>query len=194
MESVNGSGPRIEDAPLADFEEPSGPVSPLRWIFRVVAGVLILASFSTWVYAYSGFADRPAPDLLGDRALAVEAENICAAALTDIDAMPNALDAIDGPDRAVQIRNTTARFDAMVTDLEGLNLFDARDQQIFTDWLSNWRVILNDRLIYADAIAVDPQAQFLVTDVGVSERLDRRLTRFANTNLMTSCAAPTDVG
>ncbi len=180
--------------PVADFDVPKRPVSPLRWAFRGVAGVAIAASFAVWVYAYSGYADRETPDLLGDRALAANAEEICAAALQDVAAMPNALDAIDGADRASQIRLTTTRFEAMVTELEGLNLFDERDDRIFSGWLGNWRVMLGDRLAYADAIETDPEAQFYVSDIGVRERLDKRLTRFANTNLMTSCAAPTDVG
>lgn len=194
MQEQNGS-PQVMDHPQDQLDSgPSGPVSILRWAFRIVAGAIIAASFGVWVYAYSGFADRETPDLLGDRSLAASAENICAAALTDISAMPNALDAVDGEDRAQQIRLSTVRYEEMVTELEGLNLFDERDSRIFTGWLSNWRTLLQDRISYADAIEVDDQAQFFVSDVGVRERLDKRLTRFANTNLMTSCAAPTDVG
>ncbi len=204
MESQDGSGLKthnntevnstvVDDDVFGDGP-PAPPASPLRWMFRAIAGLVIAASFGVWVYAYSGYADRETPDLLGDRALAEEAETICAAALADVATMPNALDAVDGADRAGQIRQTTARFDTMVTELETLNFFDERDRTIFTAWLSDWRVILSDRLVYADAIAADPEAQFYVSDIGVTERLDKRLTRFANTNLITSCAAPTDVG
>ena len=198
MESQTDSNldvhPEPNRYPEADFDVPRQPVSPLRWAFRAIAGLAIAASFAVWVYAYSGFADRETPDLIGDRALAANAEEICAAALQDVDAMPNALDAVDGADRASQIRLTTARFEQMVTDLEGLSLFDERDARIFGGWLGDWRVMLGDRLTYADSIEADPEAQFYVSDIGVRERLDKRLTRFANTNLMTSCAAPTDVG
>jgi len=194
MEDNHASAQVMDELPDPLETAPSGPVSPLRWAFRIVAGAVIAASFGVWGYAYSGLADREKPDLLADRVLATSAEGICAAALGDISTMPNALDAVDGADRADQIRMSTARYEEMVTDLEGLNTADERDQRIFTGWLGNWRVMLGDRLAYADAIAVDDQAQFYVTDIGVKERLDRRLTRFANTNLMTSCAAPTDVG
>ncbi|MEM7322864.1 MAG: hypothetical protein AAF531_07250 [Actinomycetota bacterium] len=175
-------------------DEERKPAGPLTIIGRVVAGIVIAASFGVWVYAYSGYADRETPDLLADRPMAETAESICAAALRDVEAMPNALDAVDGADRAEQIRATTARFSVMVDDLDRLDRTTERDDQIFSDWLSDWRVLLNDRLIYADAIAVDPNAQFYITDTGVNERLDRRVTRFANTNLIVSCAAPTDVG
>lgn len=178
----------------ADPNQEQKPAGPLTIAFRVVAGVVVLASFGVWGYAYSGLADRETPDLLADRDLAAVAEQICAGAMADVTAMPNALDAADGADRGEQIRATTARFATMVDDLDNLDRTNQRDDQIYSSWLSDWRVLLGDRLTYADAITVDPDAQFYITDIGVTERLDKRVTRFANTNLMTSCAAPTDVG
>lgn len=185
----------FDASPDADPEStgPARRLSPFQILFRVVAGLVIAASFGVWVYAYSGLAKRDAPDLLADRGLASSAEAICANTLTDVAAMPNALDAADGSERAEQIRGATDRFEIMVGDLEALQTFDERDDRIYHSWLSDWRVILDDRRDYADRIAVDPEAQFYITDIGVSERLDKRLTRFANTNLMVSCAAPTDV-
>jgi hypothetical protein len=55
-------------------------------------------------------------------------------------------------------------------------------------------VLIQDRYDYATRIAGDPSAQFLITDTGAGERLDRRITRVADTNAMPSCAAPGDVG
>lgn len=161
---------------------------------RLVAGVAIAASFAIWVYAFSGAARRDPPDLLEDPQFAVRAEQICTAALADIDGMPGALDAIDGPDRGNQIRNTTVRFETMLDELDRLVSGSDRDIEIAGGWLADWRVLIQDRYNYADAITVDDQAQYLVTDVGVAERMDRRLTRVANTNAMPSCAAPGDVG
>ena len=170
-----------------------GPLSPFQILFRVVAGLVIAASFAVWVYAYSGLAERDTPDLLANRQLAETAEGICASTLADVNAMPNALDAVDGEERATQIRQATARFALMLDELDALATTDERDERIYRGWLSDWRVILGDRLDYADRIAADPEAQFYISDIGVTERLDKRLTRFANTNLMVSCAAPTDV-
>ncbi|MEM7275898.1 MAG: hypothetical protein AAF547_22675 [Actinomycetota bacterium] len=175
-------------------EEPGEKLGPARIAFRILAGLIIAASFGVWGYRFSGFADREAPDLLADRELVAVAEEICAAAVVDVEAMPGALDAVDGPDRADQLRATTARYRTMVDDLAALEPTSIRDDEIYRGWLSDWGVLLDDRLRYADAIAVDPNAQFFVSDIGVTERLDRRVTRMANTNLMTSCAAPTDVG
>lgn len=166
--------------------------------FRVMAGLVVVASFAVWVYAYSGMADRDAPDLLADTTLASTAEGLCAAAVADVAAMPNALDAVDGADRADQIRATSARFQTMIDALRGLDVDQAvgnpaRDEQIYRAWLADWQVLIEDRLDYASRIAVDPDAVFYITDTGVGERLDKRITRFANTNSMVSCASPTDV-
>ncbi len=169
------------------------PRSALQKLFRAGAGLVIAASFGVWAYAYSGFASREAPDVLADRALVAQAEDLCATAVDDVAALPNALDAADGAERATQIRASTDRFERLVDDLEALPIGDGRDSRIYRSWLSDWRVLLEDRRDYADRISVDPDAQFYITDIGVSERLDRRVTRFANTNLMVSCAAPTDV-
>lgn len=168
--------------------------STMRVAGRVFAGLVIVASFAIWIYAFSGAARRPAPDLFDDRSFPTAAEARCAAAVSDLAELPNALDAVDGADRAGQIRASSARLELMIDELDQLVGGTERDVEIATGWLSDWRVLVADRYRYADAIAEDPNAQFLVTDVGVDERLDRRITRLANTNSMPACAAPTDVG
>ncbi len=161
---------------------------------KLIVAMIILASFAIWVYAFSGAARRDAPDLLDDASFALQAESICASALDDLDRLPNALDAVDGADRGDQIRTSTARLELMLDELDGLVGGSDRDVEIASGWLADWRVLIEDRYRYADAITADTSSVFLVTDVGVSERLDRRLTRVANTNAMPSCAAPGDVG
>jgi hypothetical protein len=182
-------------APPPDDETGAdGPASTAGRIVYVLAAVVLLASFGTWGYVYSGAADRPPPDLLSDPAFAQRGEEVCAEAVADVAAMPSALDAADGRDRADQIRAATARFEQMVTELDGLVGGDDRDMEIQTGWLADWRVLLADRLSYAGAIAEDPDAQFYLTDTGAGERLDRRIKRLADTTGMYSCATPDDVG
>jgi hypothetical protein len=168
--------------------------SPLTLVGRALAGLVVIASFGIWAYRFSGQADRPPPDLLADTDLAARAEAICAAAVADVDAMPSAADAVDGPDRAEQVIRATDRFAVMVTELEALEVTGAEDQVIMNGWLGDWRVLLGDRRGYAEAVAIDPAAPFLMTDVAANERLDRRITRMATTNAMPSCAMPTDAG
>ncbi len=161
---------------------------------RILAGIVIVGSFGIWGYAYSGLARREPPDIVDHTPFTTDGEAACARAIVDLDALPDALDAVDGPDRAGQIRTSTARLEAMLDELDGLVGGDERDRDISREWLADWRVIISDRYRYADAIETDPDAQYYQSDIGVSERLDRRVTRFATTNQMLSCVAPTDVG
>lgn len=186
------------DADTDPGSGPSRPVGPFRrWLSRVVkavAAVIFVGSFGVWVYVYSGRADRPAPDLFDEPRFAQEAEAICAATMADLAALPNALTAADPIERAEQIRTATARLEVMVADLGAAASGSQRDLDIIDEWLGDWRVLLGDRYRYADALIDDPQgAQYLLTDTGIGERLDRRIDRLAATNAMLSCRIPGDV-
>jgi hypothetical protein len=174
--------------------EPRPARSRLARIPTVAIWTVVAASFGVWIYAFSGLARSDPPDLLDDEAFAPAAEERCAAALDDLAELPGALDAIDGGDRADQVRSANARLEQMLDELDGLVGGTARDVEITSGWLADWRVLIDDRYGYAERIEGDPSAQFLITDTGVSERLDRRITRVADTNDMPSCAAPGDVG
>lgn len=173
---------------------PGGQRSALVLLLRVVAGLAVAASFGVWAYAYSGRADRPPPDLLIDTELAATAETLCAAAVADVEAMPSATVAADGAERAEQVLRSTARFQTLIADLEALRVDEPDDRVIMSGWLTDWRVLMDDRLRYAEAVTEEPDTIFLLTNVAAGERLDRRITRVANTNRMPSCATPTDVG
>ncbi|MDH3294829.1 MAG: hypothetical protein OER95_10980 [Acidimicrobiia bacterium] len=160
---------------------------------RYFAIVTLIGSFGVWIYAFSGAADRDPPDLLDDATWSSDAEAVCAAALTEVEEMPGALDADDAAERSQQVLDTTDRFDIMVDELAELEAGTVRDSQITADWLADWYVLLDDRRRYARAIVDDPTAPFTITDTGVGERLDKRITRFATTNSMLSCVTPTDV-
>lgn len=190
---ATGNSPDV--APTTGARPPSiGPRRVLGFGVKAVAAAVFVGSFGIWAYAYSGLADRPAPDRFDEPAFALAAESICADAVTDLNALPSALRASDPIDRANQIRAATARLDQMVADLAASASGTPRDLEIIDEWLGDWRVMLGDRLRYAQALIDDPSsAQFLITDTGVNERLDRRITRLANSNAMPSCVVPGDV-
>lgn len=158
---------------------------------KYLAGAILLGSFGLWVYAY-GFVERSTPDEWDEASLGAQAEDICATAIADVASMPTALEAADSKARAEQIRASTARLSAMVDELASLAPATENDARMHTGWISDWQTFIADRYKYADAISEDPDAQLLLTAIG-PERLDRRLTRFADTNKMYSCVAPTDV-
>jgi hypothetical protein len=162
-------------------------------VVKLLAVVTLVGSFGVWIYAFSGAADRDPPDLLDDASWSEAAEAICSRAVADVEQLPGAIEASDVDERSAQVRAATDRFAEMLVELELLPTSSNRDAQITTDWLADWRTLTQDRYRYADRILDDPAAPFTITDIGVGERLDRRITRMATTNLMPSCGSPTDV-
>lgn len=160
---------------------------------KYLAIVAMFASFGVWGYIFSGAADREPPDLLSDKVWTAEAEALCLDAVADVAELPSAQNAADPAERSSQIRASTSRFQTMVDEIRQLSPEGERDTQITTAWLDDWQVLIDDRFRYADRIVQDPDQPFTITDTGVSERLDKRITRFANTNEMYSCVSPTDV-
>lgn len=173
--------------------------TPRFTLGRLALGVVVAASFGVWAYGFSGLAGRTAPDTLGDPSFVALAEPACAAANDVVEGLPDALDAEDNVDRAQQVRANTAVYGQLVDDLEDLLSDDrvtlnSRDTEITQEWLVDWRRFLADRLDYADRLELDEAAVFYVAASSGGERLERRITRFADTNDMLSCATPSDVG
>lgn len=160
---------------------------------RVIVGLIVLASFAVWGYAYSGRADRVAPDTYDDPTFAVLAEPICADAKAAVEALPNALDAVDNIERADQIRDANAIYTTMLNQLAEEMTGTDRDRGITELWINRWRLLLSDRSDYADRLQADPQAIFYLS-AEAGRRPERSITYVADTNLMFSCGAPTDVG
>lgn len=160
----------------------------------VVIALVIFASFAVWAYAYSGFADGPGPDELEDTTFVETAEARCATTMAELDRLPLALEADDNVERADQVVVATDLLAEMVDDLEAAVDGTESDRQILGAWLDDWRLYLDDRYRYADAVREDPAAPFLISDTGGPERLEKRITRFAQDSGMPSCATPPDVG
>lgn len=191
------------DQPEEELWDPSEPRRPWyqhlrrptkRDVPKIIGIAVALSSFAVWVYAYSGKAGRTTPDTLDNPAFAQQAEPVCAAAMDDLAAMPQAYDAKSGQERSGQIQASTARLETMVADLQTQVGGSPRDVQILNSWLGDWRTAIGDRYRYAAAIAADPGAQYLMSATGGNELLDTRITRMADTNRMSSCAMPGDVG
>jgi len=188
------SPPSTLDTPPAGTDRSRPWYASPTGLLKAVGIGLVVSTFGIWGYAYSGRADRPTPDLLADQTFPAAAEEICASAVADISAMPQALDAKDNGERADQVRASTARFEQMIGELAVVMGGTPRDVAIEQAWLGDWRVVVEDRYRYADAVADNPAAPYYMTDTGVNERLDRRVSRLATTNRMPSCGYPDDVG
>ncbi|NNE95850.1 MAG: hypothetical protein HKN24_07465 [Acidimicrobiales bacterium] len=186
-------------------------ISPLKRLFRVGVAVVVIASFGIWAYALSGVARRPPPDELdstralieaiedgtsyfefdGVAAYSVRAEALCE---TAIDQLGDPSRVSSGPARAAQLRESNRVLAAMVESLRRLPVATDRDDTLRSAWLDDWEVLIGDRARYADRVEENPAAVFSVSRVADNEGLERRLTRFARTNLMLPCGAPADVG
>lgn len=166
---------------------------------RILMGLIFFGSFGIWGYIFSGQAARTPPDLLNDDSFSVAAEARCVVANEIVASMPNAIAAEDNVDRAGQVRANTAVYAEMVADLDTLRsepaiVLDERDTEMTAEWIADWERFLADRLDYADRLEDDELAVFYVAASDGGERLERRITRFADTNTMESCGTPSDVG
>ncbi len=196
----------------SEADKPTYPkASPVKMLLRILVAIVVVGSFAVWVYAFSGTAGQPPPDELdstrglieanesdqpfveldGLPAYGKRAEVICESTVADLGDASRVESAVE---RAAQLRRSNRLLEQMVTQLRDLPVATERDDTLRTSWLDDWEVLISDRDRYADALEVDPTAFFTVSQVADNEGLERRLTRFARTNLMLPCGAPTDVG
>lgn len=155
--------------------------------------VTLIASFGVWGYAYSGQADRTFPDTLDDAGYAAEIESVCDSEMQRFDALPNAEVADDNVERAEQITDRNQVLIEMIDNIAMVEATTERDGRLTAEWMSDWRTYVAERQDYADRFAQDPTAVAYFSAVG-GERIEKRISRLATTNLMFSCETPSDVG
>lgn len=160
---------------------------------KIALSVSLVASFGIWGYALSGQADRVAPDTFDSPDYSASLESVCNGAKTALDALPNAEAAENNVERSQQITDRNGVLLAMIDDLAAVPTSSERDAGLASEWLGDWTTYVAERQDYADRFAEDATAVAYFSAVG-GERIEKRITRLANTNLMFSCATPTDVG
>jgi hypothetical protein len=167
----------------------------------VTIAVVVLSMLAMWGYVlYLAFGPgrQPPIDRLDDPAFADAGELLCAGAVADVEELPNAGASATPAERADVVDQADAVYAAMLDDLsvqartqvpEG----DERDRA--EEWIGDWRVYLDDRAAYADALRSDPDARLLVSEKpGEGRQITGWIDEFALANRMPSCATPTDVG
>jgi hypothetical protein len=160
-------------------------------VLAVAAVVLLVAMWGYVVYLAFGPGRQAPPDRLSDPTFATEAQAICEAAHAEVDQLPRAIEASDATQRADVIAEANARFTEMVDDLEAIAP-GGEDGEIVTKWLADWRVYLEDRADYAEALRRDPDAQLVVTAKD-REQITEYIDAFSADNKMITCATPIDV-
>ncbi len=160
---------------------------------KVAMSVTLVASFGVWGYAFSGLADRVAPDTFDNPDYASALDSVCEDSMATFDSLPNAEAAEDNVERAQQISDRNAVLTTMIDQLEAVPSTTDRDANLAGEWIVDWRTYVSERQDYADRFSNDATAIAYFSAVG-GERIEKRITRLARTNLMFSCETPTDVG
>lgn len=164
-------------------------------VFAVSMLFLVMGGFWAWVFMYQlqNRGEDDMPDRLDDLAWTAEADEICAVANAQVALLPSAPATPTADERADVIETATAEFEAMLVELEALApTGSSRDAVITAAWFTDYRVFLQDRLAYADALRADPGARFVVTEKYGSQ-ITKPVDRFARVNEMEACMSPGDV-
>ena len=187
-----------------DGDDAAGPDEggPRRFrVGRVAIALVVVTMLGMWGYVlYLAFGPgrQPPIDRLEDPAFADAGEVLCAAAVADVEELPNAGASATPAERADVVDRADAIYAAMLDDLavQASTQVPAGDErERAEEWIGDWRVYLEDRAQYADALRSDPDARLLVSEKpGEGRQITGWIDEFALANRMPSCATPADVG
>lgn len=158
----------------------------------VTAGVLVVVV--GWLYIL--FFYRPAKqiDELTDRTFPDAAQEICAAAMEKVDALPIASMAANPEERGDTVAAANAELAAMVDGLRAAQPSgDSPEDKGVREWVDDWDQHVNDRAVYAEELQSGEDARFLESTKG-ARQLSRAIDAFAQVNKMPACETPQDVG
>jgi hypothetical protein len=159
-------------------------VHPIRRALFVLM-MLLFALF--WIWALF-FASKTAVNKVDDRAWAARAEAICA----DVRPQLQALEAQASTDLAVRadlVRQSTGLLEQMLKDIVAVPPSDAKGQAIVPEWEADYRILLADRIRYAEMLESGTDGPFTETAVQAVP-VTERIETFAGDNEMPSCAPP----
>jgi hypothetical protein len=145
------------------------------------------------IYLAFGPGRQPPIDRLENPGFGVAAEARCAEALRTIDALPSAEESRTPSERADAVESANEELARMLDDL-GARTPSGADGRFVEEWLDDWRLYLDDRERYAEAVRGDADAPFLVSvKPGENRQVTGWIDEFAKANRMPSCQSPGDV-
>jgi hypothetical protein len=165
---------------------------PGRLWAKVLGGLFLMATVGFWFWLILLAPEQEPPDQLDDPAFAAAAEDVCATAQDDVEALPTAREADSPEERATQITTSTAVLQAMVDELRADAPTAGRDGEMTEEWLGDWETYLGDRTRYADQLAEGDDVQFQLTPKE-GDQVTEAVDGFAEANDMPSCSTPLDV-
>jgi hypothetical protein len=158
------------------------------------AGIAVFLGMALfWAAIFSGAFTTRNPDKLHDATWAPAAARVCKPAATTIKNLPNASTSKSADDRADLNDQGTAALEPMVAGLEALpSPGRASDRTVVNGYLEDWRVYLQDRRNFSDALRKDPKAKPLFTETHGGWDTDA-IDAMANANDIPDCATPGDM-
>jgi hypothetical protein len=165
------------------FEPRDSGFTPMR----VLALFGLLSIFAFWTWALF-FATKASINKIEDRDWAARTEAICADTKTQLTALEEQ-ESADINVRAALVIESTNLMAQMLDSIESVQPDDAKGQAIVPDWISEYRILLENRYTYADRLLAGNDGPFTETALGgvpVTERLEA----FARDNEMSSCEPP----
>jgi len=186
--------------PHDDIDADIAPVSAGSRKWRALILLVVGLMVAMWIYVlYLAFGPgrQPPADRLTDPAFARAGEERCAAAVAAVDELPTASETDTATERADVIDEANGELRAMLDDLDVMaqELVPGGDQRRrATEWLADWRTLLGDRENYAEALRLDPDAEFLISEKkGTGRQVTGWIDEFAKANKMDDCVTPSDV-
>jgi hypothetical protein len=174
---------RIDEYGHFQREERRAGITPFKVLFPI--GAVLFVGFWTWALF---FASKTAVNKIDDTAWTERAEEICA----PIKAELRSMELLANPSLAIRsdlVTESTDLLAAMLDDIEAVEPVDPKGQAIVTDWIADWRILIQDRYNYSDRLRDGQDVPFTesaVRSVPITERIET----FAGDNAMPSCAPP----
>lgn len=165
---------------------------PRRWALGAGIGFFVAMAIF-WTLIFSGFFTHRNPDELYDTGWVASAGEICAGPAAAIRNLPNASTAKKPSDRTELLDRGTEVLEPMVDRLAALPTPTREsDRTVVSGFIEDWRIYLQDRRNFAQALLSDPGAQPLMSEVHggwVSDAIDV----MAKINDIIDCATPDDM-
>jgi hypothetical protein len=199
MERAPAAAEDAVDAAPVDDRDPGEPGDPPgRRRLSVAAGVQIaiaVAVIAGWaaIYVWTVTGDRSdPPDRLPDPTFAAAAEPICAATLSEIEALGLPTEVASPAERAALVTEENDLLLAMLDDLQALPSPSGDAAVWIEQWLEDWHLHVQDRQDWADDLEAGDDHLF-VESARAGEQVSKVVDNFAEVNDMPSCATPGDV-
>ncbi len=158
--------------------------------------VVVIGFAAFWVWALF-FASKESINRIEDRAWAAQAEQICARAQDERNALID-LREVDGDDpamlaeRADIVDRATDVLETMLDDVVAVLPSDPKGRELVPRWEADYRALVADRRAFTERLREADNSAFTETAIdGIP--ITEKLEVFATDNEMPSCAPPHDL-